>query len=404
MKNYMTSSIAGAVLGAFFAVQPASAQETVHDIFVKNSTKSVLEVNAPSLRSHLLKRRTALNDWWKIPASDLQPVNLQAISTAKNRGGFRELRAREFHYIGDCGYSHGGQDAGVGTTTTAMAVFASDLANNFLDQAALAGAVIDSVAIEIHGRPDAVPTGRIEYPRNFLYTIYIDSPESDEVINILAKLAEEKSGVVQLIKSAYIAPFEIDLKPSDRKKVIKGSTLPGLREYIKGKRQAHLAAVEKAKQNTEKKAKPQGEPRGPIVRVFPNGIRQLSISDKYLILHDNPAYLGGTNLGMTSREGLVGVLATCITHISEEQAAELNLDIDSLQLEVNGTWDPRSGRPGFENTPDYPQNLRFKIHVKTPETLATVKNWIEKTEANCPMYNMFKDTQTFERRIVRIKK
>lgn len=401
----MTSILAGALLGAFVAVQPILAQNNVHEIFTNKSAKSSLEVNAPSLRSHLLQRRKALTDWWAVPGKELQPVTLVAKSTAKNRGGFRELRVREFHYIGDCGYSHGGQDAGVGTTTTAMAVFASDLVNSFLDEAALTGAVVDSVAIEIHGRPDTTPTGRIQYPRNFLYTIYVDSPESDEVINKLAADAEAKSGVVQLIKRAYIPPFEIDYKQSDRVRVVKGSTLPSLREYIKGKRQAILAAEEAAKNNpAPKPAASKKDPVGPIVRAFPNGIRQLSISDKYLILHDNPAYLGGTNLGMTSQEGLVGVLATCITHISEGTAAKLNLDVDSLQVETRAEWDSRAGRKGFENLSNSPENLRFILHVKTPESLETVKKWVETTEAECPMYNMFKDTQTFERKIVRIKK
>lgn len=398
MRRIVTTALIGIAFGALSPLSHVSAQSNVHEVFKNKSLKSALEDNAPSLRQHLWKRRQALDDWWAIPTSELRPVDLKAVATAKNRAGFRELRVREFHYIGDCGYAHGGQDAGVGTTTMAMAVFASDLAESFLNQAALAGAVVDSVAIEIHGRPDAVPTGRIDYPRNFLYTIFVDSPEDDETINRIAEKAEKASGVVQFIKSAYTAPFEIELTESPRKKVVKGSTLEGLREYIKGKRQAILAA----KAANTKKVSVKGEAKGPVVRVFPNGIRQLSVSDKYLILHDNPAYLGGTNLGMTSREGLLGVLATCITHISEGTAAELNLDIDSLQVEVHGNWDPRSGRKGFENVPDYPQDIRFILRVKTPETLETVRKWLEKTEAQCPMYNMFKDTQTFERRVVRI--
>lgn len=404
MNSKLTNIILGVAVSAFFGVTQGRAQNNVHEIFRSSSVKSSLEVNAPTLRNHLLKRRVALTDWWSVPSSELQPVELRAVATAKNRGGFRELRVREFSYIGDCGYAHGGQDAGVLTPTTAMADFASDIANSFLDQAALAGVVVDSLAVELHNRPDTEPTGRIPYPRNFLYTIYIDSPESDEVIERIARLAEDKSPLVQFIKGSYVAPFEIDLKPSPRKRKVEGSTLAGLREYIKGKRQALLAAEAEYKKRKPDTKQPTTPVSGPVVRVFPNGIRQLSIHDKYLILHDNPAYLGGTNLGMTSREGLLGVLATCITHIAEGQAAKLNLDVDSLQLEVKGTWDPRAGRPGFENVPDYPQNIRYVFHVKTPESLSTVKKWIAQTEANCPMYNMFKDTQTFERKIVRIKR
>ena len=400
----ITTTLFGVLLGSILEMAPSYAQNNVHEIFANRSVKARLEHNAPNLRDHLVQRRLALTDWYALPASELQPVNLKAVATAKNRAGFRELRVREFSYIGDCAYSHGGQDAGVATPTTAMADFASDIANSFLDQAALAGVAIDSLAIEIHNRPDTEPTGRIPYPRNFLYTIYVDSPESDDVIERIARLAEERSPLVQFIKGSYVPPFEIDLTPSPRKRKIEGATLAGLREYIKGKRQAIQAAEAAYKKKKPEDRKFTTPPSGPVVRVFPNGVRQLSIHDKYLILHDNPAYLGGTNLGMTTREGLLGVLATCITHIAEGQAAKLNLDIDSLQLEVRGTWDPRAGRKGYENVPDYPQNIRYILHVKTPETLATVKKWIAQTEASCPMYNMFKDTQTFERKIVRISR
>ena len=136
-------------------------------------------------------------------------------------------------------------------------------------------------------------------------------------------------------------------------------------------------------------------------KVFPNGVRQLTVNDKYLILHDNPAYLGGTNLGFTSIEGVLGILGTCITHISLGQAAERALDVDSISLTVEAEWDPRAGRKGFEKVSIAPQNVRYTLHVKTPESAQAVKEWIEAVEKICPMYNLFKDTQTFEHRIVR---
>ena len=154
---------------AALAVQltAATAQGPL-DIFKNNATKQKLEQNAPSLRNHLKERKLALQAWNAISVEELQPVTLTANVTAKNRSGVRELRVREFHYIGDCGYAHGGQDSGVDTPTTAQAVFASDLADSYLNQAALLGIDIDSLTIEIHGQPDKVPTGRVWYPRNFL--------------------------------------------------------------------------------------------------------------------------------------------------------------------------------------------------------------------------------------------
>ena len=366
--------------------------------------KATLEQNAPSLRNHLKARKAALEAWNAIPASELKPVTLTANVVAKNRAGYRELRVREFHYIGDCGYGDGGQDAGVETQTTAAAVFASDLADSYINQAALAGIDIDSLTIEIHGQPDKVPTNRVKYNRNFLYTIYVDSPASDAELERLAQLAEENSSVVNLIKQAVTVPVNIVYKHSSRERKIEGETLAGLREYIHGKRQAKLAAAEKAKNRQPGDAKNGAPKTGPWATVFPNGVRQLTISNKYHIVHDNPAYLGGTNLGLTSRENALGVLGTCLTHISEGQAALLNLDIDSLHVQVEGEWDPRAGRKGFENESIAPQNLRVTLYVTTPEPYTAIRKWIDQTENVCPMYNVFKDTQTFEHRIVRVKR
>ncbi|WP_051523285.1 OsmC family protein [Prevotella sp. MA2016] len=396
------------IITAALALQVSSAfAQGPLNIFKSAQQKAKLEQNAPSLRNHLKERKVALEAWKAIPASDLQPVTLTANVTAKNRSGVRELRIREFHYIGDCGYAHGGQDSGVDTPTTAQAVFASDLADSYLNQAALLGIDIDSLTIEIHGQPDKVKTNRVWYPRNFLYTIYIDSPASDAELEKLAVLAEQNSAVATLVKAAVVPQLTIDRKESPREKKIEGATLAGLREYIWGKRQALQASKAKAEaaraQQADKKAVRQvvAPKQGPWVKVFPNGVRQLTVNDKYLILHDNPAYLGGTDIGMTSIEGVLGILGTCITHISLGQAAERALDVDSISLTVQAEWDPRAGRKGYENLSIAPQNVRYTLHVLTPESEQAVKEWIEAVEKICPMYNLFKDTQTFEHRIVR---
>lgn len=389
------------ILAALILSIGSANAQGVEGVFKSAKKKSVLAKNAPSLRQHLKERKAAIEVWNAVPASELKPVTLTADVVAKNRAGYRELRVREFHYIGDCGYSDGGQDAGVETQTTAAAVFASDLADSYINQAALRGIDIDSLTIEIHGQPDKEPTNRVPYNRNFLYTIYVDSPASDAELEQLAVEAERNSSVVTLIKKAVTVPVNIVYTHSSRERVIGGETLEGLREYIHGKRQAKLAAQEAAKNSPRPQ---QTKKTGPWATVFANGARELTISNKYHIVHDNPAYLGGTNIGLTSRENALGVLGTCLTHISEGQAALLNLDIDSLHVRVEGEWDPRAGRKGFENDPIEPQNLRVTLYVTTPEPIATIQKWIEQTENVCPMYNVFKDTQTFEHRIIRVKK
>ncbi len=405
----MKNNIVAIAIAALSISTAAQAQGPL-DVFRTNATKQKLEQNAPSLRDHLKQRKVALEAWNALGAKDLKPVTITANVVAKNRSGVRELRVRNFQYIGDCGQSHGGQDSGVDTPTTAQAVFASDLADSYLNQAALLGIDIDSLTIEIHGRPDKEPTGRVAYPRNFLYTIYIDSPASDAELEKLAQLAEQNSVVATLVKQAVTPQLTIDHKWSPREKKVEGATLEGLREYIHGKRQAILASRAKwealkndtaAQRRNRERSTTKREPRGPWVKVFPNGVRQLTVNDKYLILHDNPEYLGGTNVGMTSIEGVLGILGTCITHISLGQAAELDLDVDSVSLTVEAEWNPVAGRKGHENESIALQNVRYTLHTLTPESDEKIKEWLNRVEGICPMYNLFKDTQTFEHRIVR---
>ena len=267
---------------AALAVQltAATAQGPL-DIFKNNATKQKLEQNAPSLRNHLKERKLALQAWNAISVEEIQPVTLTANVTAKNRSGVRELRVREFHYIGDCGYAHGGQDSGVDTPTTAQAVFASDLADSYLNQAALLGIDIDSLTIEIHGQPDKVPTGRVWYPRNFLYTLYIDSPASDAELEKLATLAEQNSAVATLVKAAVVPQLIIDRKDSPRERKVEGATLASLREYIWGKRQAILASKAKQKdapRDTAAILKALAPKQGPWVKVFLRTVRTATSS------------------------------------------------------------------------------------------------------------------------------
>lgn len=377
-----------------------SDNQGVQNVFVNDAVKRNFELNAGTLREHLAHRRAALLQWQAVDPSELQPVQLKVQAVAKNRGGMRELRVRRFHYLGDCPATHGGQGSGVDTPTTAQAVIASDIADSYLNEAALLGIPIDSLTIELHGRPDEVKTDRVFYPRNFLYTVYIDTPASDEQLALLAERAEANSPIVQFIKLPTVVRHEFDIKASPKKHEVKGSVLAGLREYIQGKRQAFLAMKNAA---PKAPAKTPAVITGPVVRVLNSGVRELNINEKYLILNDNPAYLGGYNTGLTSKEHLLAVLGTCITHITEGQAALLGVTLDSLAYTIEADWDPRAGHKGFENVPAYPTNVRFTMHVSTPESRQRIEQLLEAVEKVCPIYNLFKDApQTFERKIVRI--
>ena len=102
----MKNNIVAIAIAALSISTAAQAQGPL-DVFRTNATKQKLEQNAPSLRDHLKQRKVALEAWNALGAKDLKPVTITANVVAKNRSGVRELRIRNFQYIGDCGQSHG---------------------------------------------------------------------------------------------------------------------------------------------------------------------------------------------------------------------------------------------------------------------------------------------------------
>lgn len=385
----------------------ASSISSPNSIFVKESTKDGITSHLPTLNDYLKNRNKALLLLQKVPSNDLKAVTLEAKTTAEQRAGVRRIRIRDFQIISDSETNYAGYSLGPGSPESQVAIIASDLADSYLNQAALKGIPLDSLAIAIVDRPDPSPTNRVGYPRNFLYTAYIKSSASDKQLEELKLAAENNSPIFNFITRPQIVTGEIDYVQTPQEVTIPEGGQPGLREYLKYKRIAYLHLQEEGKKRAERrKSDPQnsGEQRqktGPIVTVEGStGARLLHIR-QFRILHDNPSYLAGNDLGPTTQEHQLGVLTSCLTHIFLIQAAAREIPLDSLEVSVKGISDIRAGRAGFENVPTYPYNIHYTVHVKSPATLEQIKALRDAVEAVCPIYNLWKDEQTIEGVIVR---
>ncbi len=386
--------------------QVASNDAGPNAVFVKDEFRKSLELNASPLRNYLYNRRSALIQLQNTPSDQLQAITLQARTTAEQRSGLRRMRIRGFQIISDSGTDYAGYNVGPGSPESQVAIIASDLADSYLNQAALLNIPLDSLRIEILNRPDAVPTKRVGYPRNFLYTVYLKSSATDQQLEELKRVAELNSPIYNFIRTPQVVTGEIDYTRTPDKVVIPEGGQPGLREYLKYKRIAYLHLQEEAKKRREERKKEgtsgnEINRERPVITVSNNGIRQLQIR-QFRILHDNPAYLGGSDLGPTSQEHQLGVLTSCLTHIFLIQAAARQVPLDSLEVSVKGLSDIRAGRKGFENIPNYPYDIHYTVHVKSPATYERIKELRDAVEGVCPIYNLLKDEQTIEGRIVRI--
>lgn len=157
-----------------------------------------------------------------------------------------------------------------------------------------------------------------------------------------------------------------------------------LNEYLIQKREAAIALREKAQQN------PNPGPNKLSAKVRAagrSGVREIRIRN-FQVISDSPANFAGYDLGPSSPELQLGVLGSCLTHITLIQAAERGVQLESLEVEVTGEQHPLAGKPGYEHIPIYPHNIQYKLYIVSPESPETIKALHEAVERTCPLYNL----------------
>jgi uncharacterized OsmC-like protein len=123
-----------------------------------------------------------------------------------------------------------------------------------------------------------------------------------------------------------------------------------------------------------------------------SGIRRIRIRD-FQVISDSEADFAGYDLGPSSPELQLGVLGSCLTHTFLIQAAALGVPLDSLDLEITGTIDPRAGSPGFEDVPIYPHDIRYAASITSPAAPAEIEALQQAVERNCPILNLLRKPQ-----------
>jgi hypothetical protein len=152
-----------------------------------------------------------------------------------------------------------------------------------------------------------------------------------------------------------------------------------LNEYLGQKREAiavrkaHVAAGESGPKTLTARVRAEGR----------SGVRRIRIRD-FQVISDSEADFAGYDLGPSSPE---------LTHTFLIQAAALGVPLDSLELEVTGTIDPRAGSPGFEAVPIYPHGIRYAVSIASPAASSEIEALREAVERNCPILNLLRQPQ-----------
>jgi uncharacterized OsmC-like protein len=169
-----------------------------------------------------------------------------------------------------------------------------------------------------------------------------------------------------------------------------------LREYLVQKRDALLA----------RRAKPKSNGAGPheisanVRAEGRSGVRRIRIRD-FQILSDSPPDFAGYDFGPGSPELQLGVLGSCLTHIFLIQAADRQVPLDGIEVDVSGQLDPRANQPGFEQIPVYPHKIRYTVRINSPASDRELTELHEAVERVCPILNLLVNPQQIAGSVVR---
>jgi hypothetical protein len=363
--------VAGAVLAVVLAIPPVAADEGL------------------PLAGYLQRLRTALA---RQVAGGEQPRELTARVTAESRSGVRRLRIRDFQLISDSQRSFAGYNLGAGSWDTEVGVLGSAVATEFLVQAAMSNIELEAVDVVFTSHqdpPGATQRSRVSYPRNLRYEAYLVSPASDAALEALRLKVESSSPVLNLVSQQQDIPHgQVVYTPSPG---LDPDAPPGLREFLVEKRAALL-----------RRQRGDGPRESPTLRAHVRveggtGVRHVRVGDqRFQFLHDTPPTLAGFDLGPTVEEHQLGVMGTCLTHIFEIQAAQRQVPLDALEVEVKGTVTPRTASAAATL-----RDVRYTVFITSPAPAVEIDALRQAVESVCPIYNLLRDAQTISGRIVR---
>ena len=357
------------------------------------------EGTASPLRDYLAAKRAAIQTQQAQPGV---PTAIHSKVTAESRSGVRRLRigpTGEYQYISDSGRSYAGYNLGAGSWDSLVGTLASAVADEYVVQAAVQGLPLDGLDVVFTSIPER-KSETLAYPNNLSYVAYIDSPATEAQLQALKRAVHENSSAIDLVTQPHqVSHAEVDYIQSPATRDPKQP--PGLRDFItEEKRPAVLARQVKPADGKKKPSEPETlvarahvEPRTGLRRVY------LGKDGYHQQLHDSAPDLLGYGLAPTVEEHLLGVTGTCLTHIFEVQAASRNVLLDSLELTVDGQLSPRFG--SNVTSPARFSGIHYKVRIESPASAQEIDALRQSVEATCPLYNLVKDEQKLEGRIVR---
>lgn len=170
--------------------------------------------------------------------------------------------------------------------------------------------------------------------------------------------------------------------------------MSSLLEYLGQKREAFLARRARIANGALGPARLKAS----AVAEGRSGVRRIRIRD-FQVITDSPPDFAGYDLGPSSPELQLGVLASCLNHSFLIQAAALEIPLESIAVDVEATIDPRAKSEGFEATPVYPTGISYVVRIASSASAAQIEQLHATVEQWCPILNLLKNPQTIAGRV-----
>lgn len=123
-----------------------------------------------------------------------------------------------------------------------------------------------------------------------------------------------------------------------------------------------------------------------------SGVRAIRIR-QFDLVSDTGPHLAGFDLGPTSPEYQLAALGGCIAHTAEMLAAEMELSIDEIAVEVTSQMHPLAQTPGYEDVPRVPHKLHYALTISSKEPGERIEALHRKIQETCPIYNLIRHPQ-----------
>lgn len=112
---------------------------------------------------------------------------------------------------------------------------------------------------------------------------------------------------------------------------------------------------------------------------------------KHELMIDEPASVGGTDLGPNPLQYVIAALAGCVTIVGKGVAKKMGINLEEVSIRIEGEIDP----DGFSGKDPSVQKgfkeMRLIVTAKADCPPEKLREWLKTTEDLCPVGNTLRD-------------